>query len=337
LPPVLSNSDFEVIMSTLFSFDPAEYAARYAAQGWVHIRGGLSPDFLAQVAAQVQNHLDAHRLKDWAIGDKQQGLFEFPAGTDYYEQFLAGVGGVTGLDPKRLALSERHIKAYEANADPRPQPHKDRYASQVSVGFSVTVPPGSQLVLYPLDDVWVNPYNTAARLRASLGEEPSERVRSATRVVIEDEPGDVMIFKGNAIWHLRENAANTTNIYLKLNDFNCDPLGEDLHSEAVRSRSVELLGGPDAALGDFVPLLGRRVDYFNRQVSRDGQEAGEVVLWGGETVRVSLAELETLRGLNWDGTVDGMVRRLNGGEASIGFAAVRRMVSAGAVDLFAAV
>src|SRR5262249_46249026 len=136
-------------MSTLFSFDPAEYAARYAAQGWVHIRGGLSPGFLEQVAAQVQNHLDAHRLKDWAIGDKQQGLFEFPAGTDYYEQFLAGVGGVTGLDPKRLALSERDIKADQANADAHPPAHKDPHASQLSGGFSVTLPPRHQPVLYP--------------------------------------------------------------------------------------------------------------------------------------------------------------------------------------------
>jgi hypothetical protein len=318
----------------LFNFNPADYAERYAGQGYVHVPGGLTPDFLDLLAQQVHRHLAAHRLRDWEIGDKQQGLYEFPDGGDGYGELMSAIGAVTGLDPRRLALSERHIKAYEPDADPNPQPHKDRYASQVSVGLSVSVPPGSRLVLYPHDDVWVNPYNTAARLRASMTESPAERVRHARKVVIEDKPGDVLIFKGNAIWHLRENPANTTNVYLKLNDFNCDPLAEDPHTDTVRRRSVELLGASDAALGPLVPLVGRRVDYFNRPLSRDGQEAHEVVLWGGETRRVSERELAALRQLDWDGSVASLVKSLNGGDEKVGFGAVRRLVESGVVDLF---
>jgi hypothetical protein len=320
----------------LFDFTPAQYAAQYAAQGYVHIPGGLTPVYYDLLAHQVDQHLDAHRLKDWAIGDKQQGLYLFPDGADYFGEFLDAIGRVTGLDPKRLVLSERHIKAYEANADPNPQPHKDRYASQVSVGFSVTVPAGSRLVLYPHDDVWINPYNTAARLRASLSETPAQRVQHAHRVVIEDKPGDVLIFKGNAIWHLRENPANTTNVYLKLNAFNCDPLGEDPRTDTVRRRSVQLADGPDAALGDVVPLVGRRVDYFNRLLSRDGQEACEVVLWGGATERVSASELAALRRLDWGATVSELAPLFNGGDATEGLRAVRRLASAGVIDLFEA-
>ena len=32
-------------------------------------------------------------------------------------------------------VSERHIKAYEADADPEPMPHKDRYATQDRAGL----------------------------------------------------------------------------------------------------------------------------------------------------------------------------------------------------------
>jgi hypothetical protein len=324
-------------MSKLFDFSPADYAERYATQGYVHIPGGLTPAYYDLLAHQIDQHLEANRLKDWAIGDKQQGLYLFPDGADYFGEFLEAIGVVTGLDPKQLALSERHIKAYESNADPNPQPHKDRYASQVSVGFSVTVPAGSRLVLYPHDDVWVNPYNTAARLRASMRETPAQRVQHARRVVIEDKPGDVMIFKGNAIWHLRENPANTTNVYLKLNAFNCDPLGEDPRTESVRRGSVELLGRPDETLRGLVPLVGRRVDYFNRLLSRDGQEACEVVLWGGATERVSESELAALRRLDWDTTVGEMAPLFNGGNETEGLGAVRRLASAGVIDLFEAV
>ncbi len=321
-------------MSKMFSFNPSDYARQFTEQGYVHIRGGLTDEFYRLLASQVDQYLEANRLKEWAIGNKQQGLYEFPDGDKNYAEFMSSVGSVCGLDANKLTLSERHIKAYEPNANPNPLAHKDRYASEISVGFSVTVPPGSQLVLYPKDEVWVNTYNTSARLRASLTEDtvPEKLLKNATKVVIEDTPGDVMIFRGNAIWHLRENPANTTNLYLKLNSFNCDPLGEDPYTEAVRKRTLATLNNPDDRLSNSVPLLGRRVDYLHRQLNRQGDEMTEVVFWGDRTLPVSEQEFQTLKLLGWNKTVSTVLPKSNGN--GVGLGSIRRLALHGAIDLF---
>lgn len=320
----------------MFNFVPSDYAAQFVERGYVHVRNGLTREFFKVLAQQVDHYLDANRLKEWAIGNKQQSLYQFPDSDDYYGEFMNAIGTVCGLEPKKLTLSERHIKAYEPNANPNPLAHKDRYASQISVGLSVTVPPGSRLVLYPKDEVSVNAYNTSARLRASFTEDntPEKLLKNATKIIIEDKPGDVMIFRGNAIWHLRENPANTTNLYLKLNAFNCDPLGEDLHTEAVRKRTLAALNASDDALRNFVPLLGRRVDYVHRQVSRQWEETAEVVFWGDRTLPVNENEFEALKHLDWDNNVGAVLKNIHGKDERAGLAAIRRLASHGAIDLF---
>lgn len=321
-------------MHQMFRFNPSDYAAKFAKEGYVHIPRGLTDEFYNQLAGQVNTYLEANRLKEWALGNKQQGLYQFPEGADYYGEFMQAVGAVCGLDPKKLTLSERHIKAYEPDANPNPLAHKDRYASEISVGFSVTVPPGSRLVLYPKDEVSVNTYNTSARLRASLTEEntPEKLLKNATKIVIEDKPGDVMIFRGNAIWHLRENPANTTNLYLKLNSFNCDPLGEDPHTDEVRKRTLAALKNGDDELKYLVPMLGRRVDYVHRFVSRQWEETMEVVFWGERTLPLQAIEFEMLQHLDWTRTVASVAQRVNGAGDAI--KALRRLAAAGAIDLF---
>ena len=321
-------------MNNMFRFAASDYATQFAERGYVHIASGLTKEFHELLAVQVER--EANRLKDWAIGNKQQSLYDFPDGSDYYQQFMETIGTVCGLEPKTLTLSERHVKVYEPDANPNPQAHKDRYASEISVGFSVTVPVGSRLVLYPHDELWVNPYNTWARLRASLTEDqmPERRLASAKRVVIEDKPGDVVIFRGNSIWHLRENPASTTNLYLKLNSFNCDPLGEDPHTAGVRSRTLALLENPDETLKSLVPLVGRRVDYFTQHFSRDWQPAHEVVFWGERALKVNAYEMNALKTLDWKKSVGNVLSIVNGKSEAEGLSAIRRLASEGVIDLF---
>ena len=119
-----------------------------------------------------------------------------------------------------------------------------------------------------------------------------------------------------------------------ISDFNCDPLGEDPRSETVRQHSLQLVEGPDEALRSLVPLMGRRVDFFNRALSRDGQEACEVVLWGGATERVTAHELEALLSLGWGSTVGEVMPAFNGGSALAGLGVVRRLATRGVIDLF---
>ena len=148
-----------------------------------------------------------------------------------------------------MTLSERHINGYDSAADPEPAPHKDRYASQISVGLSIDIPAGSQLVIYPYDHLELNPFNTAADLYDSLPahEKPEVVVRSAREVVIDDRPGDVVVFHGNCTWHLRRNSADSYNLYFKFNDFDCDPLGEDPATPARREATLAALGSAESA------------------------------------------------------------------------------------------
>ncbi len=192
-------------MDAMFTFRPTDYAAAFARDGFVHISQGLSAEFYRILAKQVDAYLAGELLADFAIGDKQQALYEFPPGADYHGELLSAVAGVCGVERGRLVLSERHIKAYEAKAVPEPLAHKDRFASEFAVGFSVRVAAGSALSLFPDDDRTVNPFNSSTELRASLRKEtlPETTLRGVRRVAIVNAPGDVIIFRGHAMWHLR--------------------------------------------------------------------------------------------------------------------------------------
>jgi hypothetical protein len=325
-------------MPNVFRFNPADYAPQFADRGFVYVQRGLTDEYLAVLTGQIAAFLESSRLKEWAIGNKQQSLYEFPAEGNCFEELLQTIAAVCGLDARQLVLSERHIKAYEADAKPNPLAHKDRYASEVSVGFSVTVPAGSKLVLYPNDEVSVNPYNTAARLRAGLRPErvPETALKNARRIEIQDAPGDVVIFRGNALWHMRENGAGTTNLYLKLNTFNCDPLGEDPRSERVRQQTLRAVQAGDAELELLVPCIGRRVDYVHRLYTRQWDEVAEAVLWGDQPIALNEAEMCALKLLDGDCNVRSVIHGMSHAGHRDGLAAVRRLAAAGAIDLFPA-
>jgi len=306
----------------IFAFDPAEHRATYAAQGWVHVPGGLHPDFLDLLQERTRAMRQEAALNGQGLaGAKEQYLFEFPAETDFPNELFSAVAAVTALDATTLTLSERHIKVYDDDADPEPQPHKDRYASQVAVGLSIDVPEGSTLVLYPDDERQVNPFLSTA-FRASLPPErqPERALRGAREVVIADSPGDVVIFPGSSTWHLRRRSAGATNLYVKMNSFGSDPLSEDPSTPLLRERTERLLAG--GGLDDAIPRLSRRYDSATRTVRRDGSEELVAEVWGHPPVPLGEADLALLR------AVDG---RRTAGE--LGVDAVRRLAAAGVLDL----
>src|SRR5262249_9123386 len=155
--------------------------------------------------------------------------FEFPDDVEYPDELFDMVAEVCGLNRAAMTLSERHIQCYEANAAPDPPAHKDRFPSQVSVGLSIDIPEDSTLVLYPHDHRGVKAFNKAADFPASLqqDERPEVVLKNAREVELKDRARDVVMFAGSTTWHLRRRAAGSLNLYLKFNDFGCDPLGED--------------------------------------------------------------------------------------------------------------
>lgn len=286
-------------MTRMFTFDSRDYAPCFAAQDYVYIPQGLSEEFYQLMCRQVDAYYDAHRLKEYARGDKQQALYDFPS-ADYQQQFLHMLADLSGLSADKLVISERHIKGYEPGAAPRPMPHKDRYATQLSVGFTVRAPEGSTLILYPEAERSVNQFSSWIEMKASLSPEqlPSVLLKDAPRIEIQDKPRDIILFRGNEIWHGRENGANTVMLYFKLNAFHSDPLGEDPRTEFFRQQSQQLADWPDEPLLEAIPLLGRRVDYIQRRYTCHWQELLGVVLYGESHFTIDEQELQLLRALD---------------------------------------
>ncbi len=302
----------------------------------MHIKQGVTPEFFEKMKAQVEHNMKTRVMKEFAIGDKQQAMYEFPDGADYANELRDAVGAVTGLPARDIVLSERHVKAYEADAAPEPNAHKDRFASQISVGLSVHVKEGSTLVLYPHDELEVNPFNASSLLRTALSTDrwPEPRLKSCRRVEIKDEAGDVIMFRGHSTWHLRANPALTTMLYFKVNALNCDPLGEDPETPRISAQSKANAELGDDALAALVPLIGRRVDYFHRHFDRYWQEVPGVVLFGEKHFTLDEHEWAFLRSIDGKQTVDQLARAASEQtDRATTLAGVRRMARRGVIDL----
>jgi hypothetical protein len=320
----------------VFSFDPAEHRDRFLSQGWVHIKNGVTPEFVEVMRSFVARELNEERLRQFALeGKKGQGRFAFPDEVDFPGELYDAISTVCGLDRETIALSERHINAYNNDARPDPAPHKDRDASKVSVGLCIE-PADSEVVIYPGASRELNPFVSAATYYESLPDDqkPEVVLTPDQEVTIRDEPGDVVMFYGSAIWHLRRRSAGSVNLYLKFNDFDYDPLGEDPTTLERQARTRELLatGGERAGA---VAKLSRQLEQLTHQFSRNQLEVRQAKLWGRKPVSLDEAEFQILQSLNGGRDVSTLAKGLksSGLDSATVADRVRRLAEHGVVDL----
>lgn len=318
-------------MSKMFCFDPADYADQFANNRYVHIKNGVSDEFLAQMKEQVAESLRGPRMQEYAIGDKEQAMYSLPTDCNYLEQLFVAVGGVCGLDPAKLILSERHIKTYNADADPNPLPHKDRVASEITVGLPVTIPPGSKFVLYPDTDLSLNPFNSSTEHKNSLTPDRSPKtvLRDQDRVALSTQPGDVVMFWGSRTWHGRINAAGTASLFLKLNSFHCDPLGEDPRHLELRDRTALGVASNNDELADWIPLQASRVDFVHRRFDRHWNSTIGIALYRSHEIIIDEIEFDALQKMNGQRTVGDLLREVDG----LNIHSIRRLADAQVLDL----
>ena len=107
-------------VNKIFCFNPADYRAQFERDGYVHIKQGVTEDFYRKMAAQVDESIRHKQMKDYAFNDKKQAMYEFPEGGNYIEEVCQAVAGVTGLPAEDILMSERHVKAYDADATAEP-------------------------------------------------------------------------------------------------------------------------------------------------------------------------------------------------------------------------
>jgi hypothetical protein len=265
----------ELLTLEIFDFDLADAAREYAVKGWVHAPSGLSTEFASALVEQAKQLMgdDQHELENWRFpGKKQQFLWEPPTGVSI-DALCEAVACVTGLDPRRTVLAERHLKVYGETAEAMPPAHKDRSASTVTVGIGIEVPADSRLVLWPHDQLERNPFPTSAEWRNSRRPEelPEVVLHDLPPVEVDMRGGDVVLFRGAEIYHERFRPANTAVLYLKFNDIGLDPLGEDPRTLVLERESSELVakGLPSSfALRVSPRVVGFRTDEFFPSGSR---------------------------------------------------------------------
>lgn len=323
----------------VFAFDPGEYQEAYRQDGWVHVKDGADPAFLAIAREIIARGGVADRLASKGIsGEKDQYLFEFPPDVDYETDIFDVIAALSGIRRDTITLSERHVKAYSEDADPSPPAHKDRLSSQVSVGISIDVPQGSHLVLYPAEHRETNPFLTTG-LRDSLEPDavPELILKDAVGVEVHDAPGDVIIFPGASTWHLRRLSAGTVNIYLKFNDFGADPLGEDPWTARRRAATQAALSAPSGQVTELVPVFSRRFDSIVREYSRVGwREMVSASVWGQASVPLSAVDATVLQLLGSGRTCAEVVDAVGGDSRLDVGHALRRLAMRGVVDLLPA-
>jgi hypothetical protein len=322
----------------IFGFEPSAYVDTYRSEQWVHIPEGVTEEFHELLLQYAREELTDHILGDFAIrGKKEQSLFEFPDSVDYPNELFDAVAELCGLNRATMTLSERHIQCYEPNAAPEPTAHKDRYPSQVSVGLSIEIPEESTLVLYPYEHRGVNPFNRSADFTASLqpDETPEVVLKTAREVEINDRARDVVMFAGSTTWHLRRRAARSLNLYLKFNDFGCDPLGEDAHTTELRTSTLSALAGTNGhALDALMPTLSRRFDTVSRLYLRSGQEQLLAELFGEPPFGINTLQFEGLRAIDGRRPLADVVAELASKvDESQARAALLYLAERGAIDL----
>ena len=217
----------------LFKYDPASAHETFKKQGYVHLKDLLTDEFVGILKEFHQNATTSqlNEAQNWKVyGKKRQYVFEFPSDDAAYE-FRDGLAALTGIDKEKFTISERHLKVYDVAADPWPAPHKDRAASEVSIGLPVHLEEGSSVCVFPEYKFGPNPIEKAIFLTDEDHEDLEHIYQKEQAVLLNESVGDLIVFLGSSIFHERVKAAGSAILYIKANGDGRDPLGENIYGE----------------------------------------------------------------------------------------------------------
>jgi hypothetical protein len=229
---------FRVLLSRgfvrMFNYDPAAARDEFKQNGYVHLRGVLKPS----VVEHLSDFLDQAKRENvdeqgqWRIyGKKRQFLFDFP-NSEWAEEFRHAMAAMIGIEPQDLTISERHLKVYEPDAEPWPAPHKDRAASEISIGLPIAIPENSSACVFPALHPGPNTEDRAVFLTDRALPGSDEVYRTEECVMLNEQPGDIVAFLGSALYHERVHPAGAAILYIKVNGTGSDPLGENIYHRA---------------------------------------------------------------------------------------------------------
>jgi len=218
----------------MFKRNLSAHSGEFKRNGYILLKDVISEEFMTYLKDFHRKSLNGTLAEHgaWRIGGKKhQYVFDF--GSDAAaEEFRAGIATLTGMRLDKIAISERHLKQYETDAPDYPVPHKDRGASKISVGLPVHLGPGTSVCVMPGLDRTPNPGERAIYMTEQDNPDLAGIYQSEDALLLNEELGDMIVFFGSTIFHERVRPRGTAVLYIKINDENLDPLGEDIYSSA---------------------------------------------------------------------------------------------------------
>jgi hypothetical protein len=218
----------------MFNYDPGAARDEFRQNGYVHLRDVLKPAVVEHLTAFLQQAKSesVDEQGQWQIyGKKRQFLFEFP-NSQWADGFRRSMAEMTGIDPEEFTISERHLKVYDPNAAPWPAPHKDRAASEISIGIPVEIPANSSACVFPTLQPGPNTEERAVFMTAVDHPHLDQVYQEEDCVMLREKPGDIVAFLGSALYHERVHPAGAAILYIKVNGTGSDPLGENIYRAA---------------------------------------------------------------------------------------------------------
>ena len=222
----------------VFNHDLKSFRGQFERDGYILLRDILAPGFLGYLKEfhAKARHGEIAEHGDWRIGGKKsQYVFDFPS-DEAALAFRSGIAALTGLNEDKIAVSERHLKQYEADAPDYPAPHKDRGASKISVGLPVHLVPETSVCVFPALDRSPNDGERAVFMTDQDNPALADIYNSAEALALNEQLGDMVVFLGSTIYHERIRPRGTAVLYIKVNDEGFDPLGEDIYAPMQRQR-----------------------------------------------------------------------------------------------------
>src|SRR5260370_40545179 len=120
----------------VFAFAPNEFARDFKENAFVHIRKGVTGEFLEFAREQLvrcwqsgYNEISAREIKS----KKKQYLFDLPRDDTFLSELFTALARLTGYSGPDMTPSERHIMIYDENAAALPPLHEDHLASEGAV------------------------------------------------------------------------------------------------------------------------------------------------------------------------------------------------------------
>lgn len=224
----------------LFKWDIGVHADQLRENGYVLLKDVLSSSFMSYLRTVHRMSVagEVPEFGSWNVsGRKQQYVFSLPP-DEAADEFRETISRLTGLNQGALTIAERHLTLHNLKTPAFTAPHKDCSAFRYSISIPIDLVRGTSLCLFPGMDRTENTSERSIFLARSEDPDFDGIYRSENAVMVNEELGDMLVFKGSAMFYERVHSAGTAVFCIRMNDEGHDPLGENIYGNVGASHAT---------------------------------------------------------------------------------------------------